>query len=118
MAWLQYFRRSENYTLNVIRWCVLSIIMGIVGGLLGAVFHHTLHFVTHIRSEHTWLIFLLPVAGLLTVLIYRHPKMQGNKGTNEIIVLELEKLDSAELKFSPELRLGALKEKERTLVEY
>ena len=40
------------------------------------------------------------------------------KGTNEIIVLELEKLDSAELKFSPELRLGALKEKERTLVEY
>ena len=39
------------------------------------------------------------------------------KGTNEIIVLELEKLDSAELKFSPELRLGVLKEKERTLIE-
>ena len=90
MAWLQNFRRSENYTLNVIRWCVLSIIMGIVGGLLGAVFHHTLHFVTHIRSEHTWLIFLLPVAGLLTVLIYRHPKMQGNKGTNQIIEATLD----------------------------
>ena len=85
MTWLKNFRRSENYTILVIRWCILSVIMGIVGGLLGAVFHHTLHFVTHIRSEHMWLIFLLPLGGLLTVAIYRHPKMQGNKGTNEII---------------------------------
>ncbi|MBE6406172.1 MAG: beta-galactosidase [Lentisphaerae bacterium] len=40
------------------------------------------------------------------------------KGINEIIVLELEKLDSATLKFSPELRLGALKGKERNLTEW
>ena len=85
MTWLKNFRRSENYTILVIRWSILSVIMGIVGGLLGAFFHHTLHFVTHIRSEHMWLIFLLPLGGLLTVAIYRHPKMQGNKGTNEII---------------------------------
>ena len=59
--------------------------MGILGGLLGAGFHHALHFVTHVRSEHMWLIFLLPLAGLATVAIYRLPGMQGNKGTNEII---------------------------------
>jgi H+/Cl- antiporter ClcA len=32
-----------------------------------------------------WLIFLLPLGGLATVAIYRHPKMRGNKGTNEVI---------------------------------
>lgn len=32
-----------------------------------------------------WLIFLLPVGGLLTVALYRVLKMQGNRGTNEII---------------------------------
>ena len=64
--------------------------MGILGGLLGAGFHHALHFVTHVRSEHTWLIFLLPVGGILSVLVYRVLKMQGNRGTNEIIDAALE----------------------------
>jgi len=85
MAWLKGFRKTNNYATIFIRWCILSAIMGTVGGLLGAVFHHTLHFVTHLRSEHMWLIFLLPLGGLLTVMIYRHPHMRGNKGTNEII---------------------------------
>ena len=85
MVSLNWFKRPENYARIVIRWCVLSVVMGLIGGLLGAVFHHVLHFVTHIRSGHMWLIFLLPLGGILTVLIYRHPKMKGNKGTNEII---------------------------------
>ena len=90
MTLVKYFRRPENYGKIVIRWCILSIIMGVIGGLLGAVFHHALHFVTHIRSEHMWLIFLLPLGGLLTVAIYRHPSMKGNKGTNEIIEATLD----------------------------
>ena len=85
MVSLKYFKRPENYAKIVVRWCILSMIMGTIGGLLGAVFHHALYFVTHIRSEHMWLIFLLPLAGLVSVAIYRHPKMRGNKGTNEII---------------------------------
>ena len=85
MVSLKYFKRPENYAKIVLRWCVLSVIMGTIGGLLGAGVHHTLHFVTHVRSEHMWLIFLLPLGGLATVIIYRHPKMRGNKGTNEVI---------------------------------
>ncbi|MEF2837058.1 MAG: chloride channel protein [Oscillospiraceae bacterium] len=90
MSWLNVFQRSEKYTRVFVRWCILSAIMGVVGGLLGAIFHHALHFVTHLRSEHMWLIYLLPAGGLLTVLIYRHPKMKGNKGTNEMIEATLD----------------------------
>ena len=90
MVSLKYFKRPENYAKVVLRWCILSVIMGVIGGLLGAGFHHALHFVTHIRSEHMWLIFLLPLGGILTVVIYRHPKMKGNKGTNEIIEAALD----------------------------
>ena len=85
MVSLKYFKRPENYARIVFRWCFLSVIMGVVGGLLGAAFHHTLHFATHLRSEHMWLIFLLPLGGLATVTIYRHPKMRNNRGTNEVI---------------------------------
>ena len=85
MAWLDKLHHPEDYIKTFLKWGLLGVLMGILGGLLGAGFHHALHFVTHVRSEHTWLIFLLPVGGLLTVTIYRLFKMQGNKGTNEII---------------------------------
>ena len=67
------------------------MIVGMVGGLLGAAFHHALHFVTHVRAEHNWLIYLLPVGGLLSVAIYRVLGMTKNRGTNEIIDAILQK---------------------------
>jgi len=85
MAWLEKLHHPEDYIKMFLKWGLLGLIMGTVGGLLGAVFHHALHFVTHLRGEHMWLIFLLPLGGLATVAIYRVLKLQGNKGTNEII---------------------------------
>ena len=85
MTWLQKFRLPAHYIKLFFKWGILGILMGALGGLLGAGFHHTLHFVTHLRSEHTWLIFLLPVGGLLTVGLYKLFRLQANRGTNEII---------------------------------
>ena len=85
MAWLDKLHHPEDYIKAFVKWSFLGTLMGIFGGLLGAGFHHALHFVTHVRSEHTWLIFLLGVGGLLTVALYRLPGLKGNKGTNEII---------------------------------
>lgn len=90
MDWKENFHYSKKYMRIVWNWCILSLIMGTVGGLMGALFHHALHFVTHVRSEHMWLIWLLPLGGLLTAAIYRHPQMKGNKGTNEIIEAALD----------------------------
>ena len=90
MACAEAVSKLRKFIIIVARWCILSVIMGTVGGLLGAVFHHALHFVTHVRSEHMWLIFLLPLGGLLTVAIYWIPSMKGNKGTNEIIEATLD----------------------------
>lgn len=85
MAWLDKIHHPESYLKTFLKWTLLGLLMGVIGGLLGAGFHHALHFVTHLRGEHSWLIFLLPVGGLLTVGLYRLLKMQGNRGTNEII---------------------------------
>ena len=85
MAWLDKIHNPQVYVKSFVKWTLLGLLMGAIGGLLGAGFHHALHFVTHLRGEHTWLIFLLPVGGLMTVGLYRILKMQGNRGTNEII---------------------------------
>ena len=85
MAWLDKLNHPKHYIKTFLKWGLLGLLMGILGGLIGAGFHHALHCVTHVRSENTWLIFLLPLGGLLTVGLYSLLKLQNNKGTNEII---------------------------------
>ena len=85
MKLLDKFHHPEKYWKILLKWGVLGVLMGGIGGVLGAVFHHALHFVTHFRSEHTWIVLLLPLAGLLTVGIYRITGLKKNRGTNEII---------------------------------
>ena len=78
-------RKFRHYLIVFLRWALLGSLLGCLGGLVGAGFHHTLHFVTHVRGENRWLILLLPVGGLLTVGLYKLLHLQTNRGTNEII---------------------------------
>ena len=80
----------KTYLTTFVKWSLFGLMMGLIGGLLGAGFHHALHFVTHLRTEHFWLIFLLPIGGHLTVGIYTVFRQRSNRGTNEIIDAVLE----------------------------
>ena len=53
MAFSDKLQRPKKYLHWFCKWCFLGVLMGIIGGALGAVFHHALHFVTHLRLEHT-----------------------------------------------------------------
>ena len=85
MAWIVKLHNPGHYAKTFAKWVLLGLLVGTVGGLLGAGFHHVLHFVTHVRQENNWLIFLLPLGGLLSVAIYRLFGLRNNRGTNEII---------------------------------
>ena len=90
MGILKTLQHPVDYWKVLLKWCVLGAAMGVIGGLIGAGFHHTLQFVTQVREHNSWIIFLLPVSGLLSVGLYRISKMTGNRGTNEIIDAILE----------------------------
>ena len=85
MALKDNLRRPGAYLKTFVKWALFGLLMGALGGLLGAGFHHALHFVTHLRGEFSWLIFLLPVGGLLTIAIYHIFRQRSNRGTNQII---------------------------------
>ena len=85
MKWLEKLHHPEHYLRVFVKWLLLGSLIGVIGGLLGAGFHHALHFVTHLRGAHRWLIFLLPLGGLLSVGIYRVFGLRNNRGTNEIV---------------------------------
>ena len=77
--------KPKAYLTTFLKWGLLGLLMGILGGLLGAGFRHALHFVTTLRETHNWLIFLLPIGGLLSVGIYTIFRQRSNRGTNQII---------------------------------
>ena len=85
MTLLDKLSKPKEYLITFLKWTLFGLLMGAWGGLLGAAFHHVLHFVTHLRSENTWLIFLLPAGGLLSVGIYTIFRQRSNRGTNEVI---------------------------------
>ena len=77
--------KRGKYFLAVAKWIFFSCLVGAIGGLLGAGFHHALHFVTGVRLQFGWVVYLLPVGGLLAVGLYRLLGLRHNRGTNEII---------------------------------
>lgn len=70
---------------SVIKWGICSIITGIVCGLVGALFYQCISIATKTRTAYSYLIYLLPVAGLFIVFIYQITNMANDGGTNRVI---------------------------------
>ena len=53
-------------------------------GVVGAVFHLAISYVTELRGQHGWILYLLPVLGLVIAAMYRLTRVEG-KDTNAVI---------------------------------
>ncbi|QNU66093.1 chloride channel protein [Ruminiclostridium herbifermentans] len=78
-------KSALNYILTFLRWVVLASITGCVGGIIGTVFHKSVELVTEIRLSDGFMIFLLPLGGLLIAILYKKCNISDNTGTNYII---------------------------------
>ena len=65
------------------KWLLLAAAAGLSCGLVGTAFHVAVEFVTELRGEHPWLLYLLPLAGLAIVGLYKLLGTEG-QGTNDI----------------------------------
>lgn len=56
-----------------------------VCGGVGTAFYHAVALATRLRKAHPWLLYLLPVAGLLTAYLYALLKMEKDPGTDAVL---------------------------------
>jgi H+/Cl- antiporter ClcA len=68
-----------------LHWTMLAVPVGILSGSASALFLWSLDAVTTLRLQHGWLLFLLPVAGVLISLIYHHLGKSAEGGNNLIL---------------------------------
>jgi H+/Cl- antiporter ClcA len=68
-----------------LKWLLLAIPVGTLVGSACALFLWSLERATHVRFEHPWLLFLLPVAGLAIGLMYAAVGKSVEAGNNLIV---------------------------------
>ena len=70
---------------HFVKWCVLAIIIGGIIGAVSSIFGHALAMATSFRKEYPWLLFGLPLVGIIIVLLYKKfGKDDG--GTNQVFL--------------------------------
>ncbi len=74
----------KKYVPDFLRVTAISLLTGIACGLVGTFFVKSISFVTNLRENKGWILFLLPVFGLILTFIYNKLKVKGI-GTNHII---------------------------------
>ena len=67
------------------KWIIFSILSGLVIGGLGSAFYGCIKMVTELRMEHLWLLYLLPLGGIVIVGLYRLLKDENDTGTNLVL---------------------------------
>ncbi|MEZ2335236.1 voltage-gated chloride channel family protein [Mucilaginibacter sp. RCC_168] len=78
---------SEHFSIlkHLIRWTVIIIPIAIVIGSMVALFLWLLNWAVHFRFAHPFILYLLPVAGVLIYFIYKLIGGSAEKGNNLII---------------------------------
>lgn len=74
-----------DYLKTFLKWIVISLVVGVLCGIVGSIFHLCIDFVTEQRTEHKWFIYLLPLGGVLITYLYRLFKKEGKIDTNRVI---------------------------------
>ena len=80
----QRLRSVGLYTAVLAKWTLLSVVVGGLCGAVGAVFHLSVHYASETREAYPWLLWCLPLAGLMIVGAYKLMGTEG-LGTNDII---------------------------------
>ena len=82
---MKTLKLSFPYIKNLLKWLIISVITGFVCGIIGSVFHKSIDFVTEVREKNIWILYFLPLGGLVIALIYNLAKKKGKIDTDRVI---------------------------------
>ena len=90
-----------------IRWVIFAILSGLIVGGIGTLFYFGMYLVTLTRTKNPWLIFLLPVSGLVIVGCYRLLHDEKDTGTN-LVLSAIHSDEELPLRMAPLIFLSTL----------
>lgn len=100
-------KHNAHRALVSLKWIIFAIIIGAIVGLCGTAFYFALSLVTVLRTQNTWLIFLLPLGGLGIVAMYRFLHNEKDTGTN-LVISAIHSDDELPLRMAPLIFVSTL----------
>lgn len=79
----KFLSNHKIYCFSFFRLLFIGILIGLICGPLGALFAKSINFATNLRSANSWLLYLLPIGGIVIVALYRLCRVTGI-GTNQV----------------------------------
>ena len=79
------FDQSAKSASTSIKWVIFAMITGLVVGSIATAFHFSIVIATMVREASPWVIFLLPIGGLIIVRCYRMVKDEKELSTNSVL---------------------------------
>lgn len=76
---------EKIYVWTFLKWLLLAGLSGLVCGIVGSAFSYGIRYVTAFRFNHPWILYLLPVTGLIIVFLYQSLGIKQDKGTNLVL---------------------------------
>lgn len=80
-----YAKRIFANLKTFLKWVCIAVITGVIVGLFSIMFSMCLTWVTDFRDSHSYIVFLLPLAGCFIVFLYKIFNYSNNKGTNLVL---------------------------------
>ena len=84
-AYVAYGKHLLDNIVTFFKWIMIGVFMGIVVGLVGTSFYKILAVAGELRETHEWLLYLLPVGGIMITVLYRYWMKMKDKGTNMVL---------------------------------
>lgn len=82
---IRKLKSIRKYIITFIRWVTIAAVTGLCGGVIGSLFHISVQYATKLRLNYEWIIFMLPLGGLIIIYMYKLLKLDSNVGTNLVI---------------------------------
>jgi len=93
---------------RLLKWIALACLIGVLAGAASAAFLLALDTVTAWRGQHRWLIWLLPLAGLLVAWLYRQYGAGSDAGVNLLLTATRAPEPAIPLRMAPLVLFGTL----------
>jgi H+/Cl- antiporter ClcA len=116
MKWLQGVRWKDSnqfihllLSRSLLKWLFFGGVVGLLTGSASAIFLKSLEYVTNIRLDNPWVLFLLPIGGAVVSFLYYKYGLNSAKGNNLIIEqIQDQDNESVPLRMTPLVLFGTL----------
>lgn len=81
------FSAAGLFSKTFVKWLLVSVLIGVIGGLIGAAFDLSIAKATKLFAEYRWLLYLLPAGGLLIAAIYKLTRTEGMSTENILLAI-------------------------------